>query len=191
MSVERLGESEEGAACSAVCACPLRSERRARTSITAGVRRVTVVVAVKARGWSVAVVGTVTDSSEEQSAKANSSISVTDGGMETCWSAEHSAKAHAPIAVTDGGMETCWSAEQPSKAQSAIAVTDAGMSTASSEAQLSKALSSIAVTDEGMPTLFSALQPSQVPSQCQKASSGTLVMPAGSSQCPFASMVTS
>ena len=87
MSVERLGESEEGAACSAVCACPLRSERRARTSITAGVRRVTVVVSSKALGWTVAVVGTVTASSEGQSTKANFSIAVTDPGMATCWSA--------------------------------------------------------------------------------------------------------
>ena len=56
----------------------------ARTFITSGARRVTVVVESKARGWSVAVVGTVTARSEEQLVKASSAISVTDdGGMVT------------------------------------------------------------------------------------------------------------
>ena len=59
------------------------------------------------------------------------------------------------------------------------------------EEQSEQAAYSIFVTDEGMEMLLSALQPLPMPSQWKKAAVGTLVMPAGSSQCPFASMVTS
>ena len=55
----------------------------ARTFITSGARRVTVVVSSKAATPSVAVVGTVTARSEEHKAKAYSPIPVTEGGMVT------------------------------------------------------------------------------------------------------------
>ena len=108
---------------------------RTRTSITAGVRRVTVVVASKAKRWSVAVVGTVTASSEVQSSKAPHPISVTAAGMFTVRSAEQPSKAFSPIAVTVAGMATSRSAEQPLKASGSITVTDDGIAMERSEEQ--------------------------------------------------------
>ena len=86
-------------------ACPLRSERCARTSITAGVSRVTAVEASKALGWSVAVVGTVTASSEVQPSKAYLPMCVTECGIVTERAVQLS-KAHTPMVVTESGIVT-------------------------------------------------------------------------------------
>ena len=60
----------------------------------------------------------------EQSEKATSPISVTDGGMEMLVRLEQPQKAPSPISVTDGGMEMLVRLEQPKKGLPTIFVTD-------------------------------------------------------------------
>ena len=94
------------------CARALSAASGARTFITSGARRVTMVVGWKARRPSVAVVGTVTARSEGQQPKAYSPIHVIDAGIETHSSEVQPPNALSAIAVTDGGMTTWRSAEQ-------------------------------------------------------------------------------
>ena len=77
----------------------LRSERR--TSISSGSMRITLVSGRKALVPSAAVVGTMTDFSEVQCAKALRPTSVVAEGMETYTSKVHCSKAQLPISGAD------------------------------------------------------------------------------------------
>ena len=86
----------------------------------------------------------------EQSRKAPSPISVTDGGIEILVRLLQPEKALCPISVTDEGMEMLVRLEQPKKALCPISVTDGGMEILVRLEQPKKAPSPIPVTDGGM-----------------------------------------
>ena len=103
--------------------------------------------------YTLLLLSTVIDVREEQPAKANLPILVTEAGIEIDVRELQPSKAESPILVTEAGIEIDVRELQPSKAESLILVTEAGMVIEVRDEQPRKAESPILVTEEGI-TLF-------------------------------------